>query len=149
MSETATTAPPTRSTGASIALAVVSSFVVAGLLNFAVAAAARALGASPDFRALTPPAFLTLTLLGAVGGAIGWSIIRRRARDPYRVLSRLVPALFVLSLVPDVLVGVTQTLPGATWTGVIALMTMHLIVTVCVVAAYQYFMPVRKGQPAA
>ena len=132
-----------RPTFVSAVLAVVSSVVVASLLCLAVAAVAHRAGASTEFLALTAPVFVTFIVIGAVVGAIGWTIVRRRARDPRRLLRVLVPAVFLLSLVPDVLVGVTGALPGTSWTAVVALMVMHLVVTVCVVAAYSLFLPVR------
>lgn len=138
-----------RSTFVSATLAVVSSSVVAGLLCLGVAALAHAAGASTDFKPLTPVIFSSFVVIGAVVGAIGWSVVRRRAQDPQRLLTILVPTVFLLSLVPDILVGATDALPGTSWAGVIGLMGMHLVVTVCLVAAYRVFLPVRRVGAAA
>ena len=146
MSETAAVpGARTRPTVVNVVLAVVSSVVAASLLCLVVAAVAHAAGASDEFLALTPQVFVSFIVVGAVVGAVGWVIIRRYARNPQRLLNVLVPTVFLLSLVPDVLVGVNGALPHTSWTAVVALMVMHLVVTVCVVAAYRIFLPVRRA----
>ena len=130
---------------ASAVLAVVSAAVVASLLCLAVAAAAHALGASREMLALTPKVFIPFVVVGVICGAIGWSIVRARTRHPDRVLTRLVPIVLLLSFVPDVLVGVTKALPGTTWTAVLGLMVMHLVVAACAVVAYRTFLPVGRS----
>jgi len=42
----------------------------------------------------------------------------------------LAPAVVLVSLIPDVLVGVTRSEAGTTWAGVFGLMAMHLAVAV-------------------
>lgn len=143
MTQTTITRPPTaRTTVVGIALSVVSATLAASLVCLAVARIALAAGASDAFLALTPQVFIAFVAVGALGGAIGWAIIRRRVSRPRQLLTRLVPIVFVVSLVPDVLVGVTRALPGTNWVGVAALMIMHVVVAVCVVAANLRFLPV-------
>jgi hypothetical protein len=127
---------------ASFGLAVVSAAVVASVLCLGVAAVAHAAGASPQMLALTPTVFVPFIVIGVLGGAIGWSIIRAKARDPRRVLNVLVPVVLLVSFVPDILVGVSRALPGTTWTAVIGLMVMHVVVAACAVAAFRKFLPV-------
>jgi hypothetical protein len=42
----------------------------------------------------------------------------------------------VVSFAPDVALGVLQFIPGTTWTAVIGLMVMHLVVIAVAVPAY-------------
>jgi hypothetical protein len=137
--------PRTRGTAYAATLSVVSASLVASLLCFAVAEAALAAGASTSFQALTPQVFVPFIVIGTLGGVVGWEIIRRRALQARRLLTRLIPIVFAVSLIPDILVGVTRSLPGTTWTGAIALMIMHLIVAICLVAANLRFLPVGPG----
>lgn len=137
-----------RPTVVSAILAVLAGSVVAILLCFVVAQIAFALGASRDFLALTPGAYGTFIVIGAVIGVIGWALIRRFARTPRRLLDVLVPLVLGLSFIPDILVGVTKALPGTSWTGVIALMVMHVVVAASLVAAYRFFLPVRGASGA-
>lgn len=144
----ATRRPPARPVAVSIALAIVSASVVASVLCLGVAAIAHAAGASREMVALTPAVFVPLIVIGVIAGAIGWTIIRAKARDPRRVLGVLVPAVLLVSFVPDVLVGVTRTLPGTTWTAMVGLMVMHLVVGGCAVLAYRTFLPVEPRNRA-
>jgi hypothetical protein len=133
-----------RPVAVSLVLAVVSASVVAALLCLLVAAGAHAAGASSAMLALTPAIFVPFIVVGVLAGAIGWSIIRARSRRPAAVLRRLVPVVLLVSLVPDVLVGVSRAMPGTSWTGVIGLMTMHVVVAACAVLAYRIFLPVTR-----
>ncbi|MCP2241595.1 DUF6069 family protein [Lentzea aerocolonigenes] len=138
------TTATTRSSGVLTAVGVVAAAAVATALNAAVAAIAHAAGASPEFQALQLPTYATFTVLGVLAGAAGWAIIRARARNPRRVLRVLVPAVLLVSLVPDVLVGASAALPGASWGGAVALMVMHVVVTVVAVGAYLRLLPLRS-----
>jgi hypothetical protein len=115
---------------------LVVAVVVAVVLNAVIAAVAVAAGASPDYGPLTFAAYTLFTVVGVVLGWIGWSIVRRRARNPRRVLSVLVPVVTLASLVPDVLLLVFRFIPDTSAAAVIALMLMHLVVVVAAVPAY-------------
>jgi len=124
-----------------LALSVVVGGAVASAANALVALLSHAAGVSADFRALQPPSYIALTVIGIVAGAIGWSIIRNRATDPTSLLRWLVPTVVALSLIPDILLGATQAQPGTTWGAIVALMAMHVIVTVAAVLSYRRFLP--------
>jgi hypothetical protein len=49
--------------------------------------------------------------------------------------------VLVLSLIPDVLLLVSESQPGTTTAGVVALMLMHVGVAVAAVPAYRRFIP--------
>ncbi len=117
-------------------LILTAAVVVAIAVNAVVALIAVAAGAPATYGPLTLPAYALFTTLGIVVGWIGWSLVRRRARDPRRTLAILVPIVTVASFVPDVLLLVTRFIPGTTASAVIALMVMHLVVVAVAVPAY-------------
>lgn len=148
MSEETTPLRATDHSGTPVraALAVVTAAVPAALACLAIAAVAHAAGASSEFQALQPTAFVPFLVLGTVAGAVGWLLIRRRAEDPRRLLTRLVPTVLVLSWIPDLLVGLTRALPGSGPGGAAALMAMHAVVTACAVASFLRFLPIEGSR---
>ena len=143
--ESAVSAPSIpRSTATSIMLAALSGYVLANLLCLAVASITLRAGASEQFPPLAPTTFGVHVVLAAIAGSVTWSVVRRHARDPHRVLSVLMPAVVLISLGVDSALGVTQALPGTTWAGVVGVMVMHLVTMGSVVVANQYFSPVQR-----
>jgi hypothetical protein len=118
-------------------LAILAAAVaVAVVLNAAIVAVAVASDASPDYGPLTFPAYTLFTVVGVALGWIGWCVVRRRARNPRRVLAVLVPVVTLASLAPDVLLLAFRFIPDTSTTAVIALMLMHLVVVVAAVPAF-------------
>ena len=141
---TSTAGPASRSaTGLGTALITGAvAGVIATVANIAVSAIARGpLGASDDFVPLTPSPIVMWTILGALIGAIGWRLIVNRSDRSRTLLTRLVPIVVVLSLIPDVALLATDSTPGQTTTGVLALMAMHVVTAVIAVLAYRRTMP--------
>lgn len=126
---------------AKTALAVLVAIVAAAIAVSVIAAIAHAAGARHDFKPLTASAYLPLTTIGVLAGGIGWQIVRRRAAQPATMLRRLVPAVVLVSLIPDVAVGVSGSQPGTTWGAVAALMCMHVAVAAVAVAVFRRVMP--------
>jgi hypothetical protein len=141
MTDHLATARHARTGGALAAGALAAATIVATALNAAVAAIAHAAGASPDFQALQLPTYATFTLIGVLAGAAGWAVIRARSANPRRLLRVLVPGVVLVSLVPDVLVGASDQMPGASWGAAVALMAMHFIVAAVAVGAYLRVLP--------
>jgi hypothetical protein len=141
----ATTRSVRRGT-AFVAVGLAVSIIVAVALDVAVAAIAHAAGASGDFSPLKPPAYASLTAIGILAGAAGWAVIRGRSASLGRLLRGLVPVVLLASLVPDILVGASAKMPGASWGAVAALMSMHLIVTAVAVTTYLLVLPVPSGR---
>ncbi|MEH0110360.1 DUF6069 family protein [Tersicoccus sp. MR15.9] len=139
MPTTATVTAPRRTHCAGLRSAAVlaAAAVVAVTLNSLVALVARAAGAPADYGPLTLPAQAMLTVIGLVVGWIGWRLVQRRARDPRRTLRVLVPAVVLVSFVPDVLLLALRFIPGTTTVGVLALMVMHLVVAAVAITAYR------------
>lgn len=118
------------------ALILIAAIIVAVLLNAAVAAVAIASGAPNGYGPLSLPAYATFTVIGVLLGWVGWLLVTRRARDPRRVLRFLVPAVVLISLVPDIYLLVLRFIPGTTTGAAIGLMAMHLVVVLVAVPAY-------------
>ncbi|WP_369166955.1 DUF6069 family protein [Streptomyces sp. R28] len=141
VSDAVSTATPTqRSRALTVAAGLLAAGVVASVGNAVVALLARAAGASHDFDPLTPPAYVPLTVIGVVLGAIGWAIVRRVAKDAAGLLRWLAPVAVVVSFVPDLALLGGDT-PGKGPLAVAALMVMHVVVGVVAVLAYRRVLP--------
>lgn len=135
----ATATPSTTSTGRGFAFAAVTATVVAGVINTVISLIAQALGADASvLMGLQPGLYIVFTLVGVIAGAAGWVIIRARSADPAALLRRLVPTVVAVSLIPDLLLGLSLG-----W-GALALALMHLSVAATAVAAYHRFLPLSR-----
>ena len=127
-----------KNTAAAAAIGAVGALVI----NSVIALLAKAIFDIPDeFQPLTLPVYGFLTVVGAIIGAVVWHLIVARSRNASGVLRVLVPAVVVLSLIPDVMLLVSESQPGTTTAGVVALMLMHVGTAVAAVPAYRRFIP--------
>jgi len=116
--------------------------VIAAIANVAVSALVRGpFDASDEFVPLTPGPIVLWTTVGAIIGAIGWRLIVTKRTNSGALLARLVPTVLVLSFLPDLALLATDTMPGQTTAGVLALMVMHVLTAVIAVTAYGEAMP--------
>ena len=143
-----TTASPSSeenrtTTTSRVVLAALIAVVAALVGNTVIAQLALTFGASDDFTPLTPSAYGFFTVVGVIAGLIGWLLVRRTAKAP-TTLRWLVPAVLVLSLAPDVLLGFSDR-AGVSWGAVVALMLMHVIVTVAAVVTFSRVLPVSRN----
>jgi hypothetical protein len=134
-------------------LAVVVVTVVASVANALIAAVGLAMGlASATTIGLQPMAYISLTLMAAVAGAVGWRIIDRSACRPSRVMRWLVPTVLAVSFVPDLIIGASA---GTTsgWGYAVVLMAMHVATIVIAIVSFQRLLPLhdraRAISPAA
>jgi hypothetical protein len=112
------------------------------IINSLIAWAGRVLFDAPhEFQPLTVGVYTTLTVIGAIIGAIGWHLIATRSHRATRLLTVLVPVFLVLSLLPDTVLLITKSQPGTTTAGVLCLMLMHFGVAAAAVPAYRRFIP--------
>lgn len=131
-----TTNSPSTSTGRGYALAVVVATVIASVINTIISLVAQGLGADASvLMGLQPALYIVFTLVGTAIGALGWVIIRKRAADPAALLRWLVPVVVAITLIPDLLVGLSLG-----W-GALALALMHITVATVAVTAYRRFLP--------
>lgn len=124
------------------AVLLAAAVVVAGAANSVIAVSAIAAGASSTYAPLTLPVYLAFTVVGVLAGYAGWRIIRSRAAQSARVLRVVVPVALVLSWVPDVILAITQFIPGTNLTGALALGLMHAVVVAVAVPVYARVAPV-------
>jgi hypothetical protein len=130
-----------RSTAAAAGIGAVGGLA----LNSLIAVLARTLFDVPaEFQQLTLPVYGSLTVLGAIAGALVWHLVVARSGNAAGVLRVLVPAVLALSLVPDVMLLVSGSQPGTTTAGVVALMLMHLGVAAAAIPALRRFTPPRS-----
>jgi hypothetical protein len=134
-------AHPARPSGLVVAGGLIGTAAVAVAVNAIVAAIAHAAGVSDDFQPLQLPAYASFTVIGVLAAAAAWAIIRARSARPARLLRTLVPAVVIVSLIPDIMVGISDSRPGTSWGAVIALMVMHVVVAAVAVPAYQRLLP--------
>jgi len=124
------------------AVLLVAAVAVAGAANSIIAAVAVAAGASSSYAPLMLPVYLAFTVAGVVAGYVGWRVIRNRATNAARVLRVVVPVALVLSWAPDVVLAITQFIPGTNLTGALALGLMHAVVVAVAVPVYARIAPV-------
>ena len=115
---------------------------IAAVVNVIISLIARsAFDVSDDFQPLTPGPIVMWSILGALIGAAGWRAFVNRGAGSRALLNKLVPIVVVLSFIPDVILLVTDAMPGTTTAAVLSLMLMHLVTAVIVVTAYRRSMP--------
>ncbi|MEV4050051.1 DUF6069 family protein [Amycolatopsis sp. NPDC049688] len=119
-----TTPKPTAITALRLGFALLAAAAV----NTVIALGALSLDDGGIGMGLSPASYLPATAVGLLLGTVGWFVIARRAPQALRVV---VPAVLVLTWVPDLLLFTA----GATAANVFGLMLMHLVVTTAVVAA--------------
>ncbi|WP_043788174.1 DUF6069 family protein [Amycolatopsis rifamycinica] len=104
------------------------ALLAAAAANTAIALGALALDDGGIAMGLSPASYLPATAAGLLLGTVGWFVLARTAPKALRVV---VPAVLVLTWVPDLLLFTA----GATAANVVGLMLMHLVVTTAVVLA--------------
>ena len=143
-----TTLPRTYRPIVTVPLSIAIVALLAGGINALLAVVGSSFGASGV--GLQPIAFLSLTVVAAIGGAVGWHLIDRFTKRPGRVMMWLVPLFLAISFVPDVLVGAT-TGTGAGWLYAAILMVMHVTTITVAILTYRRLMPLsdREGTGTA
>ncbi len=129
-----------KATLASAGIAVAGGLII----NTVIALAARGLGAPDEFKQLTIAVYGPLTVIGALLATVAWRLIVNHSGNAARVLRIVVPVVLVLSLIPDALLLSSDSQPGTTTGGVIALMLMHFGVAAAAVPAFRRLMPPRS-----
>ena len=109
-------------------LAIVVASVVNGVL---VAVVPPAIGHHP-FPPLSLPPVLLFTVLGVVGATVVYAVLQRLTARPDRTFAIVAAVVLLISFVPDLTFA--RTLPGATTTGIVLLMVMHVVAAVVSVA---------------
>lgn len=124
-----------------VALAVVVNVVIATLIAYLIGRLAIALGAPATTMQYQVPVLAVIILIASIIGAVGWSIVGRRSANPRALIRVLAPLVLVVSLVPDLLLGVGG---AAGWPAVIGLMVMHVAVAAITVATFSRLLPLPR-----
>ncbi len=138
-----TTTARTTPRAFSVALTALVAVAASAILTSLIALAARAAGAGDAFPPLQPQAYLTFAVAGTLLALGGWALVVRLVARSARLLRVLVPALVVLSFVPDAVLLATGFISGTTPGGVLALALMHPVVAGVAVIAGQRIAPAR------
>lgn len=110
----------------------VTAAVVAAVANGALAAVARAALDLTAFPPLEIQRVVLFTVVGVVGAAVVYGVLRRTVSNPDRAFAVVAAVALVLSFVPDLTIA--RSLPGATTAGIVLLMVMHVVAAVVAVA---------------
>lgn len=121
-------------------LGLAAAIVLACGINALLSLVAQALGASAHtIKGLNPASYLTFTVVGVLVGAVGWSLIRARAKNPAPLLNKLVPTVVTLSMLADVPLFFID---GSSPIGPATLMLMHIAVAAVAVPIFRHVLPV-------
>lgn len=133
--------PLARRSGLVVAAGILAAAVTATAVNALIAVLAHAFGAADEFQPLQFGAYAFLTVAGTLAGAAGWAAIRRWTRRPSAVLRWLVPAVLVVSFVPDLALLGSDAQPGTSGLAVVALIVMHVNVAAVTVPILRAVLP--------
>ena len=100
---------------------------VAILVNVVIrTVAVSVLGIGAGFQPLEVGPTVFFTVVGMVGAVVVFGLILRFVRRPVWLFRRVALAVLVVSLVPDVLMLFSGSMPGTTVAGVLTLMVEHV-----------------------
>jgi hypothetical protein len=136
-----TSTPAARSSGLAVTAGILAAAVVAVAVNALIAVIAHGFGASDEFQPLQFGAYAFLTVAGILIAAAGWAAIRRWTKRPSAVLRWLVPAVLVVSFVPDLALLGSDAQPGTSGFAVVALIVMHINVAAVAVPVFRRVLP--------
>ena len=141
-----TTASDSRTTArTSVRSAVIAALAAAAatsLVNLAIASASIALG-TPAVPPLNPIAYITLSVAAGVLGSVGWVIVRRRAKNPRRLLGVLAVAALIASMVP-LAVFAAGTIAATGWAPIVTLALLHAATIGVAALVFSLLMPVGR-----
>jgi Family of unknown function (DUF6069) len=98
-----------------------------------------ALQVPAGFSPLTAPSVASMTIAGMIGATAIFGWMARVRPDPRATFVRIALAALVLSWVPDLVVWVTGVFPATTGTGILSLMTLHVVAAACALSILYRF----------
>lgn len=105
----------------------VVAVAVAGVTNVLIrTVAVSVFGIGEGFLPLGVGPTVLFTVWGMLGAVVAFGLILRFARRPVRLFRRVALVVLLISLVPDVLMLFSGSMPGATVAGVVTLMVEHV-----------------------
>ena len=114
--------------------------VVATAVDVVLAMAMRsALGVPTGFSPLTAPSVASMTIAGMIAATVVFGWIARVRPDPRPIFVRIAVAALVLSWLPDLVIWMTGVFPATTGTGILSLMSLHVVAAACAVGILYRF----------
>lgn len=129
-------------------LAVVGALTVAVavVVNVVIrTVAVSVLGIGEDFQPLGAGPTVFFTVVGVTGAVVVFGVMLRFARRPVRLFRRVALVVLLVSLVPDLLLLVTNSIPGTTVAGVGTLMLEHVATWAVAVGMLTSFVKEKQG----
>ena len=102
--------------------------VIATVANVVIAMALRTgLGVPAAFQPLSTPGVASLTIVGIIGATLVFAWVARAQPNPRRTFVLIATAGLIVSWLPDLAIWATAVFPGTTTTGILSLMTLHVV----------------------
>jgi uncharacterized protein DUF6069 len=120
---------------------------LAGAVNVVIrTVAVSLLGVGEGFLPLGVGPTVVFTVVGMVGAVVVFGLIVRFAGRPERLFRRVALAVLLVSLVPDLLLLLPGSVPGATVAGVVTLMVEHVATWAVAVAVLTGSLSEKEGE---
>ncbi len=81
----------------------------------------------PEFLPLGTVRYVIFTIVGMIGAIVVYVALVKTSQQPIRIFTMVSVVFLIISYVPDILMLVTEFMPGATIPGVATLMVMHTV----------------------
>jgi Family of unknown function (DUF6069) len=102
--------------------------LIATVANVVVAMALRnGLGVPAAFVPLATPGVAGGTIIGMIGATVVFAWVARARPDPRRTFALIAAAGLIVSWVPDLAIWATAVFPETTTTGILSLMSLHVV----------------------
>lgn len=121
-----------------VAVAVVVNVVIRTV-------AVSVFGIGEGFQPLGVGPTVFFTVVGVTGAVVVFGLMLRFVRRPVRLFRRVALAVLLVSLVPDLLLLVTNSIPGTTVAGVGTLMLEHIATWAVAVGMLTSFVKEKQG----
>ncbi len=108
-----------------VALLAIAAAVVANVLVRTVAVVL--FDVSPEFPPLALGPTVVFTVVGVLGAVLVFALVARFARRPVRLFRRIALVVLLISFVPNILLLVSDSVPGAAVPAVGTLMLEHVV----------------------
>jgi hypothetical protein len=102
--------------------------LAATVANVLIAVALRnGLGVPVAFQALSTPAVASGTIVGMIGATLVFAWVARAHANPRRNFVLIALAGLIVSWLPDLGIWATAVFPGTTTSGILSLMSLHVV----------------------
>jgi hypothetical protein len=118
---------------------ILAAFVSAALNLILLFIGKPLVGLTGPFTPLSAGPVIGWSVIGAVGAGIVYAVIRRYSHTPKQMFTMVAAVVLVVSFIPDILVkqSISGPFAGATWSAVLLLMIMHVVVALVVLSIFR------------